>query len=112
MKYLFILPLVFSLFAGQQPESDICKTSFVVNDCDGKPIPGVTVSITICSTKKDAATTTNSKGIATFPVCKSDICKSRITFIGYQGNTKNGLIGDCSGSDSNTTCKINLCDRK
>ena len=110
MKYLFILCCLLAGALNGKNLSDDCKTSFVITDCTNTPVAGASVLITKCSDGKVLGSSTDVNGKASFAVCKSDICKTRVTFVGYTEKSKNGVAGDCSGSDKNSTCKLNICD--
>jgi len=109
MKHHFILCcLLAGVINGKNLNAD-CTTTFIVSDCTGQPVSGVSVSITKCSDNKVFGSTTDASGSASFGVCKNDICKTKVTVVGSTERSSNGVAGDCSG-DKNATCKLSICD--
>ncbi len=111
MKYLLILCcLLASALNGKNLNQD-CKTTIVITDCSDQPVVGATVRITKCSDGKALGTITDARGRASFAVCKSDICKSNVTIVGYTKKSARGIGDDCSGNDQKSTCKLMICDK-
>ena len=99
----FIIPLFFNAHV-----SFTCTTKVVVTDCDDKPVANATVVLETCKDKKKFAVSTDSNGEASFDLCKSDICRISISYVGY--NVKEiSNVKDCCKGGTDSVCKIKLC---
>ncbi|MDB5117683.1 MAG: hypothetical protein JWQ79_3175 [Mucilaginibacter sp.] len=102
MKTICILFILALTFLGSRNE---CKTTFVVTDCNNEGVPGATVTVSMCKDNQTKSLSTNVSGKAVFTICKKDICKIKITAVGFEPT----LASDCSGPADNTTCKVKIC---
>ncbi|MBN9297593.1 MAG: carboxypeptidase regulatory-like domain-containing protein [Filimonas sp.] len=82
-----------------------CKTTFTIKDCKDNPVEGATITVERCSDKKKFNTTTNSKGEGSFPLCKEEICKTKISSVGYESRDVSSVGNNCKGNN----CIIKIC---
>ena len=82
-----------------------CETTFTVVDCKDVPVAGATITVERCSDKKQFSSVTNNSGQASFSLCKKDICKTKISSVGYEFKVVSKVGNNCN--DNN--CKIKIC---
>jgi hypothetical protein len=107
MKALLCMLAILLTLPGKPP---MCKTTFTITDCDGMPVPGVTVSVEKCTDHKLVSIPTNIQGKVVFQLCKSEICKTKVTFGGYKPIQASGVGKNCKGDTTNLGCSIKICD--
>ncbi len=112
MKLLLITALTCLFQYGQLLASGNCTTRFLLKDCEGQVVPGVTVIIQSCKNNETTGAITDASGVATFKVCLDDICKVSFTFVGYatMEGTKKTMKEKCKKEGKNATCEYTLCD--
>ncbi len=82
-----------------------CKTTLIITDCADQGVEGVTVTVERCSDRKAFFTITDSKGQAFFALCKKEICKTKLSFVGAEPKEVPKVGDDCKGDK----CTIKLC---
>lgn len=86
-----------------------CSTTFIIRDCDNIAVVGASVTVERCTDKKLFTSVTNSKGEATFPLCKTTICRVKVAYAGYATKDIKGNIGENCKGDQNANCDIKIC---
>lgn len=87
-----------------------CTTTFEVTDCDGEPVIGANVIIETCE-GEEISSVTDIDGKARFKVCSKDICKVRISYIGYATYSTSNISDECTvDEEGNATCELKICD--
>ncbi|HVX49877.1 MAG TPA: carboxypeptidase-like regulatory domain-containing protein, partial [Chitinophagaceae bacterium] len=76
-----------------------------ITDCDNQPVANAVVTVERCKDKKLFSTVTNSKGQASFPLCKKEICKTRISQVGFNEKDIPKVGDNCNGDN----CTIKIC---
>lgn len=114
MIHRFILPMVLlALPASTSPFADCekgCKTTVIVQDCEGAPVANAKVQIKVCCNGgSETETSTNQNGEAEFSYCIKDICGSRIVLQGFGVSSfdPNG----CEQGGKTSRCTIKVCHR-
>lgn len=86
-------------------KSKDCKTTFAIKDCDNKPVVGATITVERCLDKKKFSTLTDSKGEGSFPLCKEEICKTKVSLVGFESKDVPKVGDNCKGNN----CTIKIC---
>jgi hypothetical protein len=102
--------LIIFLSALFSQPAETCKTTFRITDCDNQPVQSATITVERCSDRKLFHTVTDSNGKGSFPLCKNEICSTKVTMVGMEEKKVRGVGDSCSGPDTNLQCQLKICD--